>query len=119
MSEYLIYHNPRCTKSRESLKVLEESGASFDVKLYLEEGLSVEEIWKLKKDLGLEILDFMRIKDPEFKSFGLTKESSESELVHALKESPKLLERPIIISINSKAVVGRPVEKTKSFLGIS
>jgi len=116
MSAYLIYHNPRCRKSRESLQVLQESGSPFETKLYLEEGLNRQEIWKLKESLDLPVLEFMRIKEPEFKELGLSRSSSEEELVQALEEVPKLLERPIIVDANSRAVVGRPVEKTKEFI---
>ena len=117
MKSFLIYHNPRCAKSRESLKLLQEKGCEHQVKLYLEEGLSKEEILDLKKALGLPIIDFTRCKEPEFKQMGLAKNSTESDLIKALEKIPKLLERPIIISPSKQAVIGRPVEQTRKFIG--
>ena len=119
MTQYLIYHNPRCRKSRESLQVLEEANLNFQVKLYLEEGLDTEEVEKLKESLGLDVLKFMRTKEPEFKAMGLSKETADNQLIQALTATPKLLERPIIVSSDSRAVIGRPVDQTKKFLGLA
>lgn len=111
-----IYHNPRCTKSRQALALLEASGAhQTEVKLYLEDGLTREEILDLKQKLGLEIIEMMRPKEAEFKDLGLSKTSAEEQLVQGLIECPKLLERPILIA-NERAVIGRPLQKSEEFL---
>ena len=110
-----IYHNPRCTKSRESLALLEESGKEFDIKLYLKDGLSPDELEELKSVLSLSVIEWTRTKEKEFKELGLNKNSSDSQLIEAMIKCPKLLERPILVS-EGKAVVGRPKEKTAEFL---
>ncbi len=117
MTKFRIYHNPRCTKSRQSLKILEESGETFEIKLYLEEGLSEAEALELKSRLDVPVSDFMRSKEKEYKEMGLGQDSCEADLVKALVEVPKLLERPIILENGSRAVIGRPVEKILAFLG--
>ena len=116
MKTFLIYHNPRCTKSRESLKLLQDRCCALKVKLYLEDGLDAEEIQELKEALGLPIREFIRSKEPEYKVMGLSKQSTETELAKALEKAPKLLERPIIVSSGKRAVIGRPVEITQKFI---
>lgn len=110
-----IYHNPRCTKSRESLALLEESGKEFNIKLYLKDGLSQDELENLTSVLSLPVIEWTRTKEKEFKEMGLSKDSADSKLLGAMIECPKLLERPILVS-EGKAVVGRPKEKTAEFL---
>ena len=111
-----IYHNPRCTKSRQALKVIEES--SFhepDIKLYLKDGLTREEVLDIQKKLGCNVLEMMRPKEAEFKSLGLSKKSDEEQLLEGLVECPKLLERPVLIA-KDEAVIGRPLEKAEEFV---
>ncbi|MCJ8344072.1 arsenate reductase (glutaredoxin) [bacterium] len=110
-----IYHNPRCSKSRASLQVLQDSGTEFQVKKYLDEGLNQEEIESILKKLDMPMIDILRVKESEFKANGLSKTSSQESLLSALLEMPKLLERPIVVDENS-GVIGRPVENTIEFL---
>lgn len=110
MSEYTIWHNPRCSKSRETMSILESRGAETEVVKYLEEKLSVQSIKEVLKKLGISARELMRTKEEEYKSLGLKDEKDEEKLIEAMVEHPKLIERPIVIKGN-KAVLGRPPEK--------
>jgi len=112
----IIWHNPKCSKSREALKLLEEKGISFEVFNYLDTPPSREEITALLKKLGISARELMRTKEDVYKELGLAKVSDEERLIDALAEHPKLIERPILIEEN-RAVIGRPLEKTIEFLG--
>lgn len=101
-----IYHNPRCSKSRQAVQLLQDRGLDFEINLYLENGLSKNEILELLKKLNLEAVDIMRKKESEYKEMGLNKDS---DLVGALVKCPKLLERPIVIN-QDKAAIGRPID---------
>ncbi|MGD9970471.1 MAG: arsenate reductase (glutaredoxin) [Sulfuricurvum sp.] len=110
-----IWHNPKCSKSREALKLLEASGAAFNVVKYLDENPSRDEIAALLSKLGVSARELMRTKEDLYKELGLAKETDEAKLVDALASYPKLIERPILIEEN-RAVIGRPVEKVIAFL---
>lgn len=112
----LIYHNPRCTKSRQALNLLNESTAlEPEVNLYLEQGLNRDEILDIKAKLGVELINMMRPKEKEFKELELSKSSSDEQLIEGLIKCPKLLERPVLIA-NGKAVIGRPSERLEEFV---
>ena len=110
MSTYTIWHNPRCSKSRQTMGILEEKGIEADVVKYLDETPSVEVIKEVLKKLKLSARELMRTKEDEYKSLGLKDEMDEDKLIEAMAEHPKLIERPIVIKGN-KAVLGRPPEK--------
>lgn len=112
----IIWHNPKCSKSREALKLLEEKGDSFEVFKYLDTPPSRGEITALLKKLGVSAGELMRTKEDLYKELGLANVSDEEKLIDALVEHPKLIERPILIEEN-RAIIGRPVEKTIEFLG--
>lgn len=112
----IIWHNPKCSKSREALKLLEEKGDSFEVFKYLDTPPSRGEITALLKKLGVSAGELMRTKEDLYKELGLANVSDEEKLIDALVEYPKLIERPILIEEN-RAIIGRPVEKTIEFLG--
>ncbi len=105
-----LFHNPRCSKSRQALKILEESGVPFEVYAYLKEGLSIRSIEQLCKQLGEDTpWGFMRKKEAICKELGLSSDTSKKALVQAVHKHPILLERPIL-QHNGKAIVGRPPE---------
>ena len=104
-----LYHNPRCSKSRQTLKLLEENGIKFEIKEYLKEGLSGKEIKDLASALKMDVLEFTRKKESVFKELAL-KDKSEKELIKAMAENPILLERPIFVK-GKKAALGRPPEQ--------
>lgn len=112
----VIYHNPRCSKSRQALSLLEEAGANAQVVKYLETPPSAEELDALLTKLGLEPVDVMRTKDDLFKELGLVgKRFSREEGIRLLAEHPALLERPIVVR-GDKAVVARPPERVSEVL---
>ena len=111
MEEIIIWHNPKCSKSREALKVLEENGIDAEVIKYLDIPHTREEIRKLLDMLGLKSARaLMRTKEAIYKELGLKDVTDEEKLIDAMVEHPRLIERPIVIK-EGKAVIGRPVEK--------
>lgn len=104
----ILYHNPRCSKSRQALQLLEENGVKFEVKEYLKEGLTKTEVKELQKKLGISVVEFTRTKETIFKEKELV-DANETQLINALVENPILLERPIFVK-EDKAAVGRPPE---------
>lgn len=111
MSTISILHNPRCSKSRQTLALLEENQIDAEVIEYLKTPLNAQQLKSIKSKLGISsFIDMMRTKEAEFKTAGLSKtESSEEALVEAMVEYPKLIERPIVIT-QDKAAIGRPPE---------
>ncbi|MBJ7554715.1 arsenate reductase (glutaredoxin) [Marinomonas spartinae] len=105
-----IYHNPRCSKSRQTLALLEENGIQPEVRLYLQDVPSIAEIKELIKQLALSPIELMRTKEALYKELGLSKESTDEERIQAMHNNPSLIERPIVIH-NGKAKIGRPPEQ--------
>lgn len=111
-----IYHNPRCSKSRETLQLLQEKGISPDVVLYLETPPDAATLKNLLKKLGLKPRDLMRQKEAEYKAMGLDDAAlTDDQLIAAMVECPKLIERPIVVH-GKKAALGRPPEKVLDIL---
>ncbi|MDP3265837.1 MAG: arsenate reductase (glutaredoxin) [Sulfuricurvum sp.] len=110
-----IWHNPKCSKSREALALLSETNSEIEVVKYLEATPSREEIQSLLKNLGIGARELMRTKEDLYKELGLAKVEDEAVLIDALVKYPKLIERPILIQ-GDKAIIGRPVEKVIEFL---
>jgi arsenate reductase len=110
MDKITIWHNPRCSKSRDSFKLLEEKDLNVEVIKYLDEVPSFEELQNMLKILGMDSArELMRTKEAVYKELNLKEETSEEALIKAMIENPKLIERPIVIR-GSKAVIGRPIE---------
>ena len=106
-----IYHNPRCSKSRQTLALLEEHGLQPEVIRYLETPPTAEELSVLVKALGCSVRDIIRVKESEYKELGLDSPSlSDEQLLQALGSHPKLIERPIVTH-RGKAAMGRPPEQ--------
>ena len=103
----ILYHNPRCSKSREAKNLLEEQNCSFEIKEYLKEGPTFQEMKDLVKMLGIHPLELIRKGEAIYKSDYKGKEFSEQEWLEILVKHPILIERPILIQ-GSKAVIGRP-----------
>ena len=116
MSEVTIYHNPRCSKSRQTLALLEEKGVNPVIKKYLEEAPTVEELKTVLSQLGISARDLLRTKEAEYKDNGLDDTSlSEEQVIEIMTAVPKLIERPIVIS-NGQARIGRPPESVLEIL---
>ena len=106
-----IFHNPRCSKSRETLALLEENNIQPDIRLYLENAPSVSEIQELLAMLQLQPIELMRRKESLYKELGLdSEEVTDEQRLTAMEQNPKLIERPIVIH-NGKAKIGRPPEQ--------
>ena len=111
-----IYHNPRCSKSRQTLKLLQDQGLEPEVVPYLEQPPSTTALKEILGLLGLEARDLMRRKESAYLELGLDDPSlSEDQLVAAMVESPILIERPIVLA-NGKAALGRPPEDVLKIL---
>jgi arsenate reductase len=115
MSEFTIYHNPRCSKSRMTLALLEENGINPDVVLYLDAPLGVNDINALLGKLTMSASQLVRKGEADFKDAGLNKDSSDIDIVAAMAERPKLIERPIVVR-GDKAVLGRPPENVLALI---
>lgn len=112
-----IYHNPRCSKSRETLALLEEKGVSTTVVEYLKTAPTAAEIKKLLKMLGFkDARQLMRTKEDLYKELNLSDDSlTQDQLIKAMHENPKLIERPIVVN-GDKARLGRPPEQVLEIL---
>ena len=110
-----IYHNPRCSKSRQGLAILEASKLSFEIVKYLETPPSKDELTEIIKLLGINPIDLVRKTEAIWKENYKGKTLTNSEVINAMVENPKLIERPIVIN-NGKAVIGRPPEIIKTIL---
>ncbi len=110
MSKTIIWHNPRCSKSRQTMDILTENGVEAEVVKYLETIPSVQDITEVLKKLGISARELMRTKEDEYKELNLKDENDEVKLIEAMAAHPKLIERPIVI-VGDKAVLGRPPEK--------
>lgn len=104
-----IYHNPRCSKSRQGLALLENSGKDFEVVKYLDSEITAEELKGVLSKLGLKPIDLIRKNEAIWKSDFKGKTITEEDLINAMITHPKLIERPIVINGN-KAIIGRPPE---------
>ncbi len=109
MANVTIWHNPRCGKSRDAAKLLEEKGIDADVVKYLETPPSKKELKAVLKMLGISARELMRTKEDIYKELNLKEESDEEKLIDAMVENPKLIERPVVIK-DGKAAIGRPLE---------
>jgi arsenate reductase len=109
-----IYHNPRCSKSRATLQILEEKSLDFETIKYLETPLKKEELQNVLKELNLKPSEFARSGEGVFKELNL-KTASEDEIFGAMLENPILIERPIVIT--PKGIrIGRPPESILEIL---
>ena len=115
MSKIKIWHNPRCTKSREALSQLEENGCEIEVIKYLDSKLTVEEMKSLLKMLEMSARELMRTTEAVYKELGLKDVTDEEALISAMVENPKLIQRPILIK-GSKAIIGRPASVIAEFI---
>lgn len=113
MNDTVMFHNPRCSKSRETLSLLEAQGVQPTIVRYLETPPSAEELDRVLTQLGMEPQELMRTKEDRYAELGLAgKELSRAEAIRVLVENPILIERPIVVR-GGKAVIGRPPERIK------
>lgn len=114
-----IYHNPRCSKSRESLQILEASGITPDIVEYLLEPPDAQTILRLAALLGVPVADLLRRGEAEFKAAtDLPQLDSDVELAAWIEKNPKVLQRPIVVDEDQGiAVIGRPAENVLQLVG--
>ena len=112
---YTILHNSRCGKSRDAMKILEDSGVEFQVREYLKEELTFEELKQIITDLGVEASDIVRTNEVIWKENFKGQNYSTEDLIQIMIENPKLIQRPIVLK-DGNGVVGRPVELVAEFL---
>lgn len=114
MSKWTILHNPKCSKSRECLKMLEDSGQIFEVREYLKEPLNQNELEALIQKLQGPLAQIVRIKEEEYKATPFNLENL-NEVTAAIAQTPKLMERPIVFNA-TQAAIGRPLENIQKLL---
>ena len=114
-----IYHNPRCSKSRATLALIEESGIQPEINEYLKNSFTIEQLQQIAHALKLsDVRDMMRRKDALYKELHLDNPAlSQEELVKILADNISLLERPIVVK-DDNAVIGRPPENVFNLIGI-
>lgn len=117
MQNVKIWHNPRCSKSRNAAALLEEKGVEAEVVKYLETPPTKEEIKEVLKMLGITARALMRTKEDVYKALDLKNEGDEEKLIEAMVKNPKLIERPIVIK-DGKAAIGRPIENIIKLLDV-
>ncbi len=111
-----IYHNPRCTKSRQTLELLEQRGIKPKIIEYLDTPPSAAELKHLLKLLGMPARELLRTKEDEYRQEKLDDPGlSDAEIISAMIKHPRLIERPIVVAGN-KAAIGRPPEKVLKIL---
>ena len=110
-----IYHNPRCSKSREGLSILEESGKDFEIIDYMNEKVSETDLRELIQKLNIKPIELIRKNEEIWKENYKNKNLTDAEIIKAMSENPKLIERPIVIN-KGKAVIGRPPVLIKDIL---
>lgn len=116
MTDLTLYHNPRCSKSRGALELLEGRGLAPTVVRYLETPLDAETLKTLLDKLGIAARQLLRTGEDEYKALDLANPAlSDAQLVEAMVQHPKLIERPILV-VGDKAVIGRPPEKVLEIL---
>lgn len=110
-----IWHNPRCSKSRATLALLEAQGHAPRIRRYLDDPPSAEELRQAQGALGLRAIDMMRPGEVLFAEFGLSRDMDDTPLIEAMAAHPKLIERPIVLC-RGRAAIGRPPERVLDIL---
>lgn len=116
MTQATIYHNPRCSKSRETLALLEQQGCDITLVEYLKNPPTAKDLSDILAKLGISARELMRTKEAEYQALGLADSSlTELQLIEAMVNTPKLIERPIVLA-NQSAAIGRPPENVLTIL---
>lgn len=110
-----IYHNARCSKSRQGLEILKESGENFEIREYLKEPLSEEELKELLDKLAMAPIELVRTEEKIWKENYKGKDLSDEELVRVMTANPKLIQRPVVVK-DKQAVLGRPPSKINDLI---
>lgn len=111
----IIYHNPRCSKSRAGLQYLESKGYDIEIRKYLNDGITVTELKEILEKTGKKPIDLVRTHEQDFIDNYKGKAFSDNQWIKILVENPKLLQRPIVIN-GTKAVLANPPEKIEEIV---
>jgi len=115
MTQLTVWHNPRCSKSRATLALLDEHGVTPNVVFYLETPPTADEIKQVLKRSGKTAIELVRMGENVFSDLNLSKASTEESLIEAMASNPILIERPVVIS-KDRAVLGRPPENALNLI---
>jgi len=115
MSEVTIWHNPRCSKSRRTLQLLQDQGVEPHIVEYQKDTPSKTEILQVLVKLGISAHDLIRTGEAVYKELGLSKNSDDKLLVQAMEDHPILIERPVVLA-NDRAAIGRPPDAVLEIL---
>lgn len=115
MAMITLWHNPRCSKSRQTLGLIEQAKVDVTIRRYMDDAPTKAELLAASKALGLRPIDMMRTGEAKFKELNLSKTSSNDDLLRAMAEFPVLIERPIAFK-GTAAIIGRPPEAIKPLL---
>lgn len=110
-----IWHNPRCSKSREAVNIVEESSHESEIIKYLDTQPDAQEIKQTLTLLGVSPRELMRTTEAIYKELKLKEEMDEEKLIEAMAQNPKLIQRPVLFK-DGKAIIGRPSETITAFL---
>lgn len=119
MTHYTIWHNPRCSKSRQTLTLLQQHGVEPEVRFYLDNPPDPAELERVLSQLALQPADLIRKGEQTFKNLGLNINAPQAELIRAMSDNPILIERPVVICSGkekTRAVLGRPPENVMALL---
>ena len=111
-----IYHNPRCSKSRKTLSLIQENRKEVEIIEYLENTLAFEDLELILVKLGISPIQLVRVKEEIWRENYKGKEMNDDEIIKAMVDNPKIIERPIVIN-GTKAIIGRPPERVLEILG--
>jgi arsenate reductase len=116
MNQSTMYHNPRCSKSRQTLTLLNERGVEPEIVLYLDAAPTADELKILLEKLGMKARQLLRTKEAAYRELGLDDpDKTDAELLEAMHQHPILIERPIVV-IGNRATIGRPPENVLDLL---
>ncbi|QOL79510.1 arsenate reductase (glutaredoxin) [Pseudooceanicola spongiae] len=110
-----LWHNPRCSKSRAALALVEAAGQPFTTRLYLDDAPALEELTALQAKLDLPAIEMMRTGEALFRELALSKTDDDATLLAAMAAHPKLIERAVLIT-DTRAVIARPPERVHELL---
>ena len=114
-TRFTVFHNPKCSKSREALALLRANGVGLAVVEYLKSPLSAAELRELLRALRLKAHDLLRTREDEYRELRLSPASPEAEIIDAIAAHPVLMERPVVVA-GQRAIIGRPPEKVLDLL---
>ncbi|RMG93532.1 MAG: arsenate reductase (glutaredoxin) [Deltaproteobacteria bacterium] len=115
MTEVVVYHNPRCSKSRATVALLRARGIEPRIVEYLKTPPSTDEVLELARRLGRPVVEILRRKEPEYADLGLSPDTPDPVAAEAVARHPRLLERPIVV-VADRAAIGRPPEAVLEIL---